>query len=515
MTQENNLDEDILQCRAEILRALGKPDEDGKEDGKSEATDKPENKNPDNSDLENTVLRPEQDPVETEAPLSEQSLTENWIDQTLSNSGSFENISLPDKEDPINSDSANGSTDFSAEKEEQENPSSPAENHPPIAEQTSLSLPKAIESLKKRLRILKKQKENLSQTCQEQEKHIARLTDEIQNLQQQLQQAQQTNADFSARIAHLQSSQELAEQLKTQLEQTQHDLEQLRGRILSLEQQNARLAEENSKLTQTFELERQHKQAYEREQTAMQEEMNILKKKNDELQQTVALLNQENEHLRQEKSSLQQQVHLLQQGIARQQTDFQKTTASLREELNTKTEQIEYWKAEYTRLSERSAFIQTEPEPQDFLPDEIPAQPEESAFSDSKKSAEEQLKPAEIFSRPTKTDFSIPSFNLSEQILFAQRKINGTRRQSPSNNTANFNESLRQVVRQFVSTPQPPSTPKPAVAKEPSQPTPQPKPIPAPPAQTAPESLISEIVRRDIEEFCRNHQWVYVEFPSG
>lgn len=500
MTQENNLDEDILQCRAEILRALGKADEDGKSE-----TEEPANNNSDNLDSEDTVFRPEQDPAETENPLSEQYPTENWIDQTLSNSGSFENISFPDEEDPKNSKSADGSAD-SAENAEEENSSSPPENHPAVAEQTSPPPPpKAVESFKKRLRILKKQKENLSQTCQEQEKHIAHLTEEIQNLRRQLQEVQQANADFAARIAHLQSSQELAEQLKTQLEQTQHELEQ----------QNARLAKENRKLTQTLELERQHKQTYEREQTAMQEEMNILKKKNEELQQTLALLNQENEHLRQEKSSLQEQVHLLQQGIGRQQTDFQKTTASLREELKDKTEQLEYWKAEYTRLSEQSAFIQTESEPQDFLPDEVPAEPEESHSSDPQKAPKGSLKAAEIPSRKKETDFSIPSFNLSEQILFAQRKVNGTRRQPPSGHTANFDESLRQVVRQFVSTVQPPSAAKSAVSKELSQPTPQLKPIPAPPAQAAAESLISEIVRRDIEEFCRNHQWVYVEFPSG
>lgn len=500
MTADNNLDQDILECRAEILQALGKTTEE-KNDGKDEASDCP---NPGDLDREQHLS---QNIAESPKADSPEFPVDEWLDDSSSKEDSLNGTSFFDPEI-----SEEGKDIVPAEQTENSNPirgTSSLETEPAHSEPKTLIDPKDLKSFEKIVHTLKEQKKNLSQTCQEQEKHIAQLTEELHHLRQELSTVQQTHSELSSQTAQLRTFQEEAVQLQARLERSQEEMKHLEQRIHLLEQENRHLLEQTKKMTEELAFEQQNRQAYNREMAARQEEINTLKKQNEDLQTRVAQLNQETHRLREEKSSLYEQVHLLEQGIARQQTDFQQTTISLREDLQAKTEQVEYWKAAYQRLNESVSCESEAPE--------LECQSAPSAFA-----APNELEPTDKTTQvpleeKTEEDFSIPDFDLSVQILSSQRRQSGARRQGPPDHSPNPNNSVRNVVRQFISNGPILASHKPVRTEKISSPDFQSnRPfVEEPNSHLVCESLISEIVRRDIEQFCRNHQSVYVEFPFG
>ncbi|HOK66848.1 MAG TPA: hypothetical protein PK054_06820 [Anaerohalosphaeraceae bacterium] len=496
MAPDNNLDDDILQCRAEILRALGKTE------GNAQAKED-ESVDTDNLDTEDAFPGPDEGLTNLAEPPSQQS-AESENEELNSKSGSFGDTAFelfeenPSDTPPVPSDA--GDSPESSEKSASSGP-----------EAKTLFFPKDFESLQKILHLLKEQKENLSQTCQEQEKHIAFLTEELEQLREKLQESQQTCSALGEENIHLKTIQKQTEQLTLRIQQMEGEIKELHQQISALKEENLRLLQEKTQLSEAIAAERQNRQTIENRQAANLQEINALLKKLDDLQITIASLNQENESLRQQNSSLHQQIHLLEQTIGKQQTESLNTIAALREELQDKSRQIETWKMEYDRLCEQ---IESERESDaDFSASDTHTG--ESVFSTKEKETDSSVESA-VFSEEDNEDFSIPHFDLSEQILSVQRKESSARRQPPSGGTAVPNESIRKVVHQFISTSQTDDSSCPAAAEENSfRSALEPVSFSRKAAAADADAVLSEIVRRDIERFCRNHQGVYIEFPSG
>ncbi len=496
MAPDENLDDDILQCRAEILRALGKTEENtqAKEDESADA---------DNPDTENSFPRSDEGLTNLAEPPSQQS-AESENEDLNSKSGSFGETAFelfeenPSDTQPVPSDA--GESPESSEKSASSSP-----------EAKTLFFPKNFESLQKVLHLLKEQKENLSQTCQEQEKHIGFLNEEIEHLRNELQKSQQTCSALAEENTQLKTIQKQIEQLELQFQQMEAEKKDLHRQIYSLKEENLRLLQEKTQLSEEIAAERQNRQTLENRKVSDLHEINTLQKKLEDLQKTIASLNQENESLRQHNSSLHQQIHLLEKTIGKQQTESLNTVAALREELQEKTRQLEIWKMEYDRLCEQDESEQ-ESDSDFSLSDTqigepgIPATEKEISFPSE----------SPVFSEENKEDSSIPHFDLSEQILSAQRKESSARRQPPSGGTTGPKESVRKVVHQFLSS----SRTDDSLAAVPAGEKPlhlelEPAVFSQKAAAADADAVLSEIVRRDIERFCRNHQGVYIEFPSG
>ncbi len=488
MIPEDNLDEDILQCRAEILRALRKEEKE-KEEPESIDPDtpliasQPDHTEPDASENQNPGIKPESDLMAESDAISGDILHET-SSESYALSDTAERMGSP--ETPLTNTSTNT-----------ENP----------------SLTQEVETLKKTLRLLREQKENLSQTCQEQENHIRQLTEEIDRLQKTLQQTQETCSVLTEENSRFKTLQQETEHFKSRLEQAQDQIENLNLLLSALKEENEHLRKEKIQISDRLAAEQQIRQSLQNREMSLQEEINSLQDKTEALQKTVDAFHQEIEHLRQQNASLERQIQRLEQNLLTQQAVSLKTEAALREGLEKKTKEAENWKTKYERVCEQLA---SEQEDFDAAISEADIQTNSSVFEAEETKADSSPKPQEAALEEDKKDFAIPRFDLSEQILSAQRRESSARRQPPTSSRIDPNKSVRSVVHQFLSTP-------PAEKADKSAPRPQPlhpvfEPAGSAVRTTRPangDSLIAEIVRRDIEQFCRNHPGVYIEFPCG
>ena len=546
MIPEQNLDEDILQCRAEILRSLG---QDLDEEEKDSSPQEVRSSNP--VDTAVTEINADlADPEESADSRQHKELIEDWIeaDGSSSNSDSFESISItagdllqqPQQDEPA-------SREIPPESEAAESQEPPIKEA--MREEKNTPLPAIdIEQYNRTLNLLKMQKENLSQTCKDQETHIADLTQQTEQIRMQYQQAQAKITDLSSQVSRLSEVQKISERLKAKLDeatevteqlhkergvlQKQHQeiLEKKAAQIDSLLQKTAelenltkeletaktRITEEavknQSLLQQIEELEKQVQRHAGRlnQLEPLEAQIDSLKKELEESEKASSRFNLELEQLRQEKISLQEQVHSFEQGISKQQTDSQKAVSALQEEMIRKEQQIEHWRSQHDLLAEQLADAQEQLQMQtseDITEEESPIR-----FHIEQELQTEQEKTKE-------TEAGIPRFDLSEQILAAQRQQNSIRRQPPSGGRITPTANVKKVVEQFVTPSAEIRDHTPAVSR------PVPKSAPAiRPAEShrqgqwsrdEGQSPIADIVRRDIESFCRQNQWIMIEFPSG
>lgn len=514
MTPEQNLDEDILQCRAEIQRALGQ------DTGEAEDVLSPHA----GSDKPSGVLadKPDSDEVLIEEPGSEkkEELIEDWIEEDInSKSGSFGNLSL--SEDPPARETV------AADKTSPDLVNPPAEEPDRPTESKKLVLPKDLDTYHKVLKTLKEQKENLSQTCNEQEKHIFDLAEQVKQLRLQYQQALQKAADLSIQIRQINEFQETSRRLRRELDQALSETEKVRRELTSLRQLHQDTIQEKNRQTEQYNSQMDRLRTLDSRREALLKELESLQKKNEDLIRTIASLNQENEQLRQEKTSLQQQVFSIQEGFSRQQMDSQKAIAVLREELAGKIDLLEQRQQELDRLTEDLRSAQARIQSLEQIHDRQPLMASEpQVYYEIETQSNTQDQPASPWFAEEPAEPSMPRFDLSDRIHSPQRLQNSGRRQPPSAGRTSPADSVRNVVRQFVApaapvTPAAPSAPvrKPAPPAErpPAAPAPSQAEFQRPPRRQTEDQppLIAQIVQRDIESFCKQNQWIFIEFPSG
>lgn len=511
MSPEQNLDEDILQCRAEIQRALGQ------DMGREEDALPPDSGSAKPSDV--LADKPDPDEVLIQEPASEkeEELIEDWIEEDInSNSGSFANLSL--SEDPLARETAAADTTST-------NPiHPPAEEPDPSAEPKKLFFPKDLDTYHKVLKTLKEQKENLSQTCNEQEKHILDLAEQAKQLRLQYQQALQKAADLAVQVRQLSEFQETSRRLRKELDQTLSETEKVRQELASLRQRHQETVDQKKQQSEQYNSQMDRLRTLDSQHEGLRKELESFQKKNEDLIRTIASLNQENEQLRQEKTSLRQQVFSLQEGLSRQQMESQKAVALLREELAGKTDRLEQRQQELDRLTEELRSAQARIQSLEQIPDRQPLMASEpQVYYEMEAQSNPQDQPASPWLSEESGEPSMPRFDLSDRIRSPQRLQNSGRRQPPSAGRTSPADNIRNVVRQFVApvVPAAPSAPvrKPAPSSE--HPSAAPAPSHAefqrPPRRQAQEQppLIAQIVQRDIESFCKQNQWIFIEFPSG
>jgi myosin heavy subunit len=497
MTPDPNLDEDILQCREEILQALNQNAEKVNLGADRDNTNSSES---DKTDTEESLLpQGEEELAGTKAPLLED-LSNNEEDTLPS-----ESTGLGDPLDPSEQPFQDSSSFPSPEKS-----SVPPEDSASAPQRNTSASPVNLDTLQKNLHLLTIQKENLSQTCQEQEKHIAVLTQELEQLRRTLEESEKTRTALASENERLKLLQDQADQLNIRIEQIEAERKELNRQLSILNEEVIRLQKEKTQQQDETAEARRLQQSLETRQAVLEEEIRSLQKTVEALRNTVALLNQENEQLRQQNSSLEQQVRRLEEEMAGQETEFLKTASALREELRDKNEQIETWKLEYNHLYEQ---ITSEENGDEASWSAEASETPSDDFSGKEKEPRAAEKGAEDLDAKTDPDFFIPRFDLSAQMLAAQRKESSARRQPPTSGRISPGESVRKVVHQFVGAAQT----EPSPAQESPEKSDWPKTEdPSNQSRDAAEmdAILSEIIRRDIEQFCRNHPGVYIEFPS-
>lgn len=562
-TSKEHVDEDILQCRAEILRALGqKPAEAESDSGDSAVQEESmENLSDTTSPIEEsegTELpiegagsgSPGQSAAEvkfeaSQEPVEEQKTAEEKIEKAFEepedvdteSSDSFENLLIEEDH---------------AEPETAAEPirTSPSDTRSVLRDEEKPKIARPskqeIQQYKRAIKQLKTQKENLSETCRNQEVHISALAEQMAQIQREYRQAEEKITSLNAEISRLAGLQKSQDRNRQQLEKAlaeskqQHQalLEEKKQQADSLRQQADKYAslvadhesikshleeqtEKNKSLTeQVVELEQQieaqktqlrEADSIRRQQENQDREMNSLREKFEESQRTIAHLNHLLEEARREKTSLQKQIRELEQSLLRQQQEAEQDRATLQEALVGVEKQLEDLQHRYDRLSQTSAAVQAHNAPEqeetldpafsqnpDFLPSPLESEPEE--------------KTAEPASFPDHKDF-VPRFDLSEQILASQRQQSSERRRPPSSGRKIPAGSVHNVVRQFVS---------PVAEDRRREVSPGPSPQPAAKQfscepMTSVEfchPVIADIVRKDIENYCRNNQWITIDFPS-
>jgi myosin protein heavy chain len=500
MTPEQNLDEDILQCRAEIQRALRQdPVQDEKSSTIDNGSQEPSDTLP-TEDLPDSAEFLIRDPD----PQEEEEQFEDLIeDQTDSNTGSFTDLSS-EQQDPQEKNTA-------AERV------APETAHP-SAEPKKLFFPKDLDQYNKILKALKDQKENLSQTCDQQEKHILDLTEQVRRLEIQSQQAEKKAADLADRVRRLSEDMETSGKLREELDQARSETDKLRRELAAIQRWHQETIKEKNQQTEQNKAQSQQMQSIETARQALQQEMDSIKKKNDDLIKTIASLNQENEHLRQEKTSLQQQVFSLQEGLSHQQMESQKAVAVLRDELAGKTDLLDQQQAQLDRITEELRSAQDRIQSlEQALSRSSPAASEIEVYFPTEAQSKPHEEPAVSWIPPEPAEPAIPRFDLSDQILSLQRRQSSGRRQPPSAGRTSPTDNVRKVVQQFVTAPSEVRDIKPPV-RQPAAPAPAPETeYHCPPRRPAEERppLIAQIVQRDIETFCKQNQWLFIEFPSG
>lgn len=524
MTPDNNLDEDILQCRAEILKALGQDAVD-----RHKKTDFPRE---DETAAKTAMAAPEQGAEsvevlidETKPARSEENIEDWLLEDANSNSDSFENHSFLEED-----------------LQEQKSPSKemdpePAHPSPQPAEknnpQQSPAGSKASDYYDRVIKALTAQKDNLTATCKDQEKHIADLVSRSEQIHRQFREARQKISDLTSRVKRLSEFQQSAVQTKEELNKTAAEIRNLRRELTVLQQRHqetlneknhqtdsllektalcnslqsnlnrttAELTEQTDKnqslMQQINELQQQVRQLktqvdqlqpLEQQRKIQDQDIHSLQEKIRDLQKTIDCLNQELGQSRSENDSLRQQVLSLEQTLSRQQTEARAALGSLREQLNRKEKEFE---------SLQQSVVSSD------LP---PCQPQWDA--------EEVLVSQQISEH---TDEGIPQFDLSDQILAPQRQQSSGRRLPPSHGRTTPTQNVRKVVQQFVTPsqeardrdmPARQSFTKPPLRDTEYQPA-------ARRSKDTRQPLIADIVRKDIENFCRQNQWLFIEFPSG
>lgn len=561
MTSEQNLDEDILQCRAEILQALGQEPEEGKAGAsehlpeKADAAISEDSPQPAEVQIENADTEPNEGLIEDWEFEEENANSDSFEDLLMSEEDSHEEEDSPEEENlPESKDSEPVTSD----------PEPPAKIDPP-------KTPAAHGNPEQYNRILKAlmmQKNNLSATCKDQEQHISELVSQVEQTGLQFQEAQQKITDLTAQINKLSEIQESSDQVKEELKKTVTETKRLQRDLADLQQRHqetlkekneqadslleraaecssitsnlnrtkAALAEQTQKnqslMQRIHELEQEVSQQktqldrlkpLEQQKEAQDQDIQSLREKIQNLHKTTEQLNQKLDLDRQEKDSLRQQVFSLEQALSRQQTDARQSITSLKEELIGKEQHLQDLQAQYDKLSEQflesqaqmQALQQTAqsqpavgPDPSDLLMHDQEPEPEEE------REEEEALTPQRI---SVQADDLVPQFDLTDQILFSQRRQNSSRRLPPSHGRTTPTENIRKVVHQFVapspeardrSTPPRETFTKPPLRDTETEPADR-------RSKDFRQPLIADIVRKDIENFCRQNQWIFIEFPSG
>jgi len=386
MTSEHNLDEDILQCRAEISQSLNL-------DSVDEQTTIPE---------EDHALR-DADPLDSidDSIFDEDPLGEALVDQ----------------------------------------PSSPTDQE---NIKKTLVFPRDIEEVKKILNSLKTQKDNLTRTCLDQQQHLADLQKQVEDEGTKYLHAKQKIAELTNELNQHSDMEEKSEKTSQELKAARSSMNQLRSEISTLQQQ----------LEET------------------------LRDKNETIE------------------SLQKQVQSLETGISRQQSEAQQIISELRESLAQKEEQAGHLESQISEIS--SSLAKAE---------------------DKNRTIEQELQAEKSSTMPVIPDDTIsqmPQFDLSDQILSTNRRQISQRRLSPSGPRPVVTENIKKVVDQYITHPAQSDDPKTSVSGRPLE---QPQRYteahwPDPPSKDFRQSPIADIVRRDIENFCKQHKKIFIEFPS-
>ncbi len=503
MTPEQNLDEDILQCRAEIQRALGQNPAEEEESSAldSRPTDPSEEllpKDQTEADTTDFLIR---DPDPEEEEEEEELIGDLIAEQTNSNSGSFA-ASSSIKEDLAEKNTA-------PVNNAQESAGS-------FAKSETLFFPRDLEYYNKILKTLKDQKENLTQTCREQEKHILNLTSQAEHLRLQYQQADERAADLEAQLQRLSQDRQTSAKLQEQLEQALSETEKLRQELAAVQRWHQETIKEKNQQIEQNKSQREQLRSLEADRQTLQNELDSLKKKNDALIKTIASLNLENEHLRQEKTSHQQQVFSLQEALSRQQMESQKTVSVLREELAAKADLLQQRQSQLDRLGEELRAAQEQQQKAEKSagrPSETT--PASEVYFPTQADLQEELSPTWLPQEPAVP--IVPRFDLSDQMLSPLRRQNSIRRQPPSAGRSSPAETIRTVVKQFVAAhPRTQDVKPPAYQPSAKAPASKIEYPPAPPKQIEEQPmLIAQIVQRDIESYCKQNKWIFIEFPSG
>jgi chromosome segregation ATPase len=303
----------------------------------------------------------------------------------------------------------------------------------------------------------KQQTQTLLAETQQKEKHLAGQAEQLQtHLAQMENQLQELSEQAVKEKTELQA---LVQDYQARLEKTDHLKRETENRMAAIQAHNDRLL------------------AGEQEAEQLREQLLMAQQKNDALNRQLERLKGDHQLVGEENNQLHQLLRLRDQEMERMHLQMK--------ELKEKT--VEAKKLE----------VVVSPEEMEMLhdPSLIPQETETSDV-ETKEIAKEQTE--------------IPSFNLAEQIMAEQRKAVASQRQAPAaQSQASRKDAVQKMVNQFVGTPEPAQTPAQPCEER------QVKAVPESPAQTSStedltpvtagpssdETLIAEIVRRDITLF--------------
>ena len=248
-----------------------------------------------------------------------------------------------------------------------------------------------------------------------------------------------------------------------------------------------------------------------------EQEIFTLKKQVEDVTNAMNQLGRDHKQMYQENSSLQHKVHTLEQSLSRQQMDSRQTIAELKEELKNKENQLTHWRTEYVRISDQFVNTDAQMENTEWGTNKTKLQSQDIIDSLVFSSIQNQQEPEEANFISVNTTDVLPRFDLSDQTLSPQRQQNSSRRLPPSTSQKSSDKHIRNVVQQFITKSSPiqdriVQTDRSSSIRS-TQPSKE-KAYQALPSENFQQPLIADIVRRDIEDFCRQNQMVFVEFPS-
>lgn len=378
--------------------------------------------------------------------------------------------------------------------------------------------------LQSRLDSLEKQEQHLQEELKQIELASADLNKEIQSLQNQNEQKQMELTETQAQLnALLQERQQLLADIENQKQQAQTMLaetqrkqkhlagqaERLQTHLAELENQMQELSEQAAKEKTELQTLVQDYQARlektDRQKREMENRLAALQAHNDRL----LAGEQETEQLREQFQQAQQKNEVLNRQLERLKGDHQlvgEENNQLHHLLRLRDQELERLHQQIKELSERPAQpkkteVFVSPEEMEMLHG-APRTPQETETADA-----EIKKPVEIAEEQPE----IPSFNLAEQIMAEHRKAVASQRQAPpARPQTNKKDSVQKVVNQFVgSTESTHITPLPSHKESEVRPVSDASEITLPTESlgsakidSSPnETLIAEIVRRDISQF--------------